>query len=228
MKKLHELSPTELGSLPSGNLQKYLRQLKVKNAGLVARNDENKRSLANSMTIRSKTNSSKVSPFLAGNIEDLNKIVWPFWFQTNDILVVSGAEVNSNINITQEAPFVITHMTKVVFEYIDLGGGNFSYQYVNPKISDSNDNIANNLFFSIMDSQSSRTWVDEPISINTVGDANDPFIFDTPYMVLGNQNLEVRFNNQSDTGKSYICSIAFHGYRMRIEEAQGILSLQSN
>lgn len=223
-KNIYQMTPHELGQLPAAALANHVSNARIKAAGMKARNDERQRSLAQTMSLTRTTNVKKSSPFLPGNIEDLNKIVWPFIFQTEPVQVPANAVANANINVTQEAAFVITHMTKVVYE---VTTGPLDYNYLNPKAQSSNTDVEQNLFFDITDSQSSRTWTDEPISINHMGDAKDPLCLETPYMVLQNQNIEVRFSN-NDASRVYIASMAFHGYRIRLEEAQGILSLQSN
>lgn len=330
-KKIKEMNVNELRRLPMQALAKGLRDIQIQNAGLEARVDQRERSVA------AQASQKGLNPLMAGNIGDLTKIIWPFWFQSESVQVESQAIQTANVTISQEAAFVITHISLAVFEVtvVDavaeqpsvetltfvsnaltdhilsfngnditigtdfaLGGdlnatldnlatymnnnnpyddayvvvhpagenyvtvttiqtgleanenNEFTYtpadgdaplvasigfiggaeaiaaattlNYVNLK-ENSNEGLLDNLKVQIVDSQSSRSWHDEPIPATVYGDAKDPFMLDKPYMVLQNQNLEVRWTNSGD--KIYIPTLLFHGYRMRVSDAEGIMSL---
>lgn len=331
-KKLEDMTPNELRRYPLASLSKALNNLQIKNAGLKARVDVQQRSLASMLSNKGGQN----MPFKTGNIGDLTKIVWPFWFQSEAIQVESQSQATANVTITQEAAFVITHINLAVFEVetiaavaaqsavetltfadnnltdhildfndakiiigttialgaslsdtIDnivtymsnnnpfddmyvvqnvggtqlvvttiqtgteanennefvytpadgdapsiqstgfVGGANAiaastNVNYINLKDQE-NAGLLESLKVQIIDSQSSRSWHDEPIPATIYGDPKDPFVLDKPYMVLQNQNLEVRWVNSGS--KVYLPTLLFHGYRMRLSDAEGIMSL---
>ena len=104
----------------------------------------------------------------------------------------------------------------------DAIGASTDVKFVNLDKS-AQDGLLDDLKLTIVDSQSSRSWHDEPVPVSQYGSAKNPFKLDKPYMILQNQNLEVRFTNNGE--KTYIPSLLFHGYRIRLSDADGILSL---
>ena len=334
-KNIWQMSENELGALPNNTLAQALRNMKVKNAGLSARVAEKQKSLSQMLTRKGAGGKDTASSIYAGNIGDLSKIIWPFWFQSEVTTIVSNAAETANISITQEAAFVITHLSVVVMEVVEQAAvlaqpsvetltfsdnalANHILDFNDNKIeigvtvavgaslSDTIDNIVaymtanapysdlytvqnvggtklvvttiqtgdeanyNNEFtytpanlaapsiastgftggadaiaaattieyvnfddqangqledlkLVIVDSQSSRSWHDEPVPVSLYGNAKNPFQLDKPYMVLQNQNLEVRWTNNGT--KTYIASLNLHGYRIRLSDSDGIMSL---
>jgi len=165
--------------------------------------------------------SSKDSRVLfAGNVNDINSIFWPFFFSTRVIEVGPNSNEIANITITQEAAFTCVAMQKVVF--VDNGG---TIEYLDPRAYDNNvlDGNANGLKFSIVDSQSGRSWFESPVSIDHIGDGKEPYTLPSPVLSLPNSNNEIQFFNNSTN--TYYVGFMFIGYRVRIEDAQNILSL---
>lgn len=156
-----------------------------------------------------------------GGIDDINKIIWPFWFPTSYVAVTPNNVASRYIPITQEAAFIWTHTTKVVFEKQTLLAG-FSWNYVDPNNAAAG--VTEKLQYTISDPQSGRTFFDNPISMNHLGHAQEPEKLDTPMLISANNNLEVKFYNNNAT-RTYIPFIMLSGYRVRIEDAQDILSL---
>jgi len=113
-------------------------------------------------------------------------------------------------------------MTKAVYEVTNPGLPNATYNYIDP------DDISNpnavGLKFTMMDSQSKRSFFDQPISIDHVGPAKKPYIFNSPVMLLPNGNTEFTIYNTHAT-KTYVTVITFFGYRVRIEDAHLLLGL---
>jgi hypothetical protein len=166
--------------------------------------------------------STQMPTVAAGNIGDINKIIWPFFFASSQFgedvtQLAPNQSVSTYVNITQEAGFVLTKLVKTVFEVVDLGGGNYWYSYVNPK--DLSSGLASDLRFTITDVQSSRSFHYAPINLDHIGDAKDPTCLKTPIYFAPNANVEVKFFNDSQT-KTYVPMMMFHGYRIRIEDEQ--------
>jgi hypothetical protein len=166
--------------------------------------------------------STQIPNIQAGDLNDVNKIIWPFYFTTPYLEIQPNTSVSRFISITQEAAFVWTYMVRSVFEKVDLGGGVFNWNYIDP--NDFQDGIAENLQIEFADQQSSRTFFFNPININHIGHSQEPQKLDTPMMIPANNSIEVKFFN-NDAAKIYIPFVTFYGYRVRTEDAQEILGL---
>jgi hypothetical protein len=163
--------------------------------------------------------STQMPNLQAGDIKDINKIIWPFYFTTPYLQINPESTESRFISITQEAAFVWTHQVRTVFKKVSIGGGDFEWNYINPA---EDDGIVEGLEFSVTDAQSSRTFHHNPISINHAGYAQEPEKLETPMMIAPNNNLEIKFYNNSSN--IYIPFITFYGYRVRLEDSQDILS----
>lgn len=170
----------------------------------------------------SKVNTSDVDSraLFAGNVNDINSIIWPFFFQSPMIEIGPNGNEIANITITQEAPFSLVSLQKVVF--YDDGG---EWKYLDPQAYDANvqSGIANGLKFSITDSQSGRSWFGTPISIDHIGDGKKPYKMPSPVLMLNNSNTEIQLHNSGSV--TYKVGFLFMGYRVRVEDAQNMLSL---
>jgi hypothetical protein len=155
-----------------------------------------------------------------GNLGDINKVVWPFWFTTTDAVVNPNQAVQGNITITQEAAFIWLSYTKAVF--LEETGGPGQYQYIDPNQADGAGK-SNGLSVLFRDSQSSRQFMNKPIDINQVGYAKFPTVLPTPQLLLPNSNIEFTYQNNTDD-LVYRPFITLFGLRVRIEDAQNILS----
>lgn len=156
---------------------------------------------------------------LPGNVGDINRVVWPFWFTTTQVILQPNTSAQGNVTITQEAAFIWLSYTKAVF-LEDVGNaGNFDY--IDPAQPDSAGK-SNNLTFSLRDSQSSRTFMNKAIDINQVGFYRYPTILPTPQLMLPNSNMEYTFQN-NDASNVYKPFITMFGLRVRIDHAKDIL-----
>ena len=162
---------------------------------------------------------------MPGNIGDVNKVCWPFWFTNNtpELPAASGGAASqgkATVTITQEAAFIMTSFTKAVFIH-DLIGGTFSYVDADQvgQIP-----LTPGLSMALIDSQSSRNFMIRPLNLDNVGCAKFPTELPTPLMFLPNSIIETQlFNSNPDV--AYVPWITFFGVRCRIEDAQRILSL---
>lgn len=196
-------------------MEKEASQLKnmsaTANAGLLP-NSGPKTMQANFMQV-----AAKLRP---GNLGDINRVVWPFWFTTTKVTLPPNTTGQGNVTITQEAAFIWLGYTKIV--YLEQVGNPGAYNYIDPEQPDAAGK-ANNLTMSIRDSQSSRTFMNKSIDLNQIGTWKYPTILPTPQLLLPNSNMEFGFSN-SDQNNTYRPFVCMYGLRVRIEDAKNILS----
>jgi hypothetical protein len=83
---------------------------------------------------------------------------------------------------------------------------------------------AYNLSFTIFDTQSQRNFQNVPTDVNTVGLPRWPTKFPRAMLFLPNSNIQISWTN-SDPANIYAPYLIALGYRMRVQDAQNILSL---
>lgn len=160
-----------------------------------------------------------LGPLLApGNIGDINNIIWPFYFTTEipDESIGANETFQTGFSVTQEAAFIWTSFTKAV--YLDDAG---SWGYLNP---DDTQPSAPGLSFTLRDGSSSRQLFNTPMNIDNYGNPRFPTKLPRPIMLLPNQVMQIAFAN-SHEANSYVPFITAFGYRVRIEQADKLLSL---
>lgn len=154
-----------------------------------------------------------------GNLGDLNRIIWPFFFTFTAPQLVPNSNATGIMTVTQEAAFVAMSITKAVFKQDPITG---LVTYVNPE-DPSASGLAPNLTVQFKDSQSTRFLTQVPISLDAIGRPSFPTTLPTPILFLPNSQVEASFFN-SDAANQYIPFVTLFGYRVRIDEAQNILS----
>lgn len=172
------------------------------------------------------TNLRNVLPdyLVPGNIGDVNRVVWPFWFTniTPELPAAVGgtqSQATGTVTITQEAAFIVTAFMKSVFIHDTVLN---TFTYVDPS-QPGQDGLTPGLSMTLKDAQSSRVFMSNPIDFDTVGDGIYPLELPTPLMFLPNSIIQTQLFNSS--GNSYVPWITFLGVRCRIEDAQRIMSL---
>lgn len=171
-------------------------------------------------TLKHNFEAGLVPSLLPGNLGDINKVIWPFWFTTTKTTLAPNTAAQGNITITQEAAFIWLAYSKTVL--LEETGSPGQYQYVDPDEAGAAAK-SNNLTFLIRDSQSSRQFMNKAIDINQVGHWKYPTVLPTPQLLLPNSNIEVTYQN-NDNDVTYRPFITFFGLRVRIEDAKNILS----
>lgn len=151
---------------------------------------------------------------MPGNVGDLAKVAWPFWFQANFDFGVGptwsvATNQTSSFQVTQEAAFLMMGLYRDSFSYSTAG------------------ELAP-LQLQIRDRQSSRLFMDKPMPWQTIGKRSRPTIFSTPMLVMPNAFIDVTLTSfasgmvaAADTSKQ---QISFFGYRVRVEDADQVLS----
>ena len=164
---------------------------------------------------------SKLPFYMApGNVGDVNRVIWPFWYTTEDTQVAPNQTVSTGFSVTQEAAYIITSYTKAVY-LRTVGPDNISY--LDPKFAVGGGK-STGLSVNFRDSQSSRQFMDTTIKLDNVGNPRFVTEFEAPMLLLPNANFEVIFVNENPTD-TFIPFITMFGYRMRIEEAKSILAV---
>jgi hypothetical protein len=159
-------------------------------------------------------------PWLSpGNLGDLNRVIWPFWFTFTAPQLPPNKNSTGVITVTQEAAFVWMSFTKVVFKQDPI---TLAVTAIDPDVSGAAGK-ATDLTFSIKDAQSTRLFTQLPVTLDTVGVPRFPTTLPSPLLFLPNSTVEVSYFN-ADPVNQYIPFITFFGYRVRIDEAQKILS----
>lgn len=189
----------------------YSRNLKMKQA-LQQR--------SSAKNLNSKMQSSLPAAMRPGNVGAINRVIWPFWFTSSMVEIGANSSAQGFTTITQEAAFVMMAYTKAVYKRTGAPGS-YAYTFVD-SLNEEAVGQSDDLSFTIRDSSSSRTFHNKPLQINQVGGGEFPSVLPTPILFLPNSNIETTFqNNSSDV---YVPFITFFGYRVRIDDAQNILS----
>lgn len=170
---------------------------------------------------------SELPDLALGGMEDFNRVFKPFLYSTQlNTVVAPDSTKSSFISISQESPFVVTHLVRGVYRVVlnELDPTKFDeITYIDPK-DRTIDGIAPGLKFLMQDSQSTRFFFENPISVDHIGDIKDPYKFNSPQMIAANNNMEFKFFNQN-TEDTYLINMTMLGYRVRVEDARNLLSL---
>lgn len=213
-----KLLEQQLNALTEKELLQKLRAMKVDVDGLKARVQARESILPSNPFAGFK---SKLPDDLrAGNIGDITKVYWNFFFSSEGANVPTDSVVTDNIKITQEALFAMKEIRFTVFEKVDIGVEEYVYKYVDMY---QRDEIANGLYVELIDAQSNRTLNDQPMPISALGCPDRPFVLPKPYMFLPNSIMDIKFTNTSD--KNYFVFAMLNGYRIRFENQSELLSL---
>jgi hypothetical protein len=158
-----------------------------------------------------------------GNVGDINKVIWPFFFRTNlQSPLVPAQTFTTTFSVTQEASFIWMSFTKAIYNVTDAGLPTEKWQYIDDN-DPANAGLLQGLTFTVSDAQSTRDFMNTPVDLSQVGLARFPFKFPRPVMFLPNANVQINFTN--GTGLTLVPFITAFGYRLRVENAQDILSL---
>lgn len=162
---------------------------------------------------------------MAGNIGNINSVVWPFWFTFSSAALQPNNGVNVTFTVTQEAAFVMMALTKVVF--IRTGAGvpldPFIYTAINALQPNEAQANANDLTMTMRDAQSSRTFFSLPQAVDEIGCAEFASVLPTPQLVLPNSTIECIYTN-NHASRVYVPFVTAFGYRVRLADAANILS----
>lgn len=166
---------------------------------------------------------SQMPIYLApGNVGDVNKVIWPSFFPTEVVRLAPNQQVDTGFSVSKTAAFIMVAYIKAIYLEEDLGGGNFSYTYIDPD-DPAGSGDAPDLSFAFRNSSSTREHMDTTVNLDHVGNPRWPTFLYAPQMVFPNQNIEVSFFNDHPTN-IYRASLTFYGIRIRIDESYDLLS----
>jgi len=166
--------------------------------------------------------SNSLGPLLQpGNIGDINSVIWPFYFSTDipATPISTNETLQTGFSVTQEAAFIWMSYTKAVY-LVEGEAPADSWTYLDPAAQPS----APGLVFTLRDGSSSRQFFNSPINIDTYGNPRFPTKLPRPIMLLPNQVMQVAFTNNHPTN-IYVPIITAFGYRIRVDQADKLLSL---
>jgi hypothetical protein len=206
----------DISKLPLSELLRYRNKKRNQVARMRADLRQRKMNISEMMVMNNDLQKVRDAFFAQTPIFELNNILYPFQYQTSLVEVASANAAVSKISVSAEASFIITEIQAVVF---DIVAG--VPTYVNPEDYGSA-GVIDGLKASIRDLSSERSMMEQPVSIDSLGNYVTPVKLDDPFYVDPNQSLEVQFTNQSQT-KTYVPSVIFKGYRLRIEDANSLI-----
>lgn len=184
--------------------------------------------VADALTAQAQINNTSVSDLqtamqqtlpaymIPSNVGDINEVAWFFWEQMTFDFGENPTwspltNQQQSFQVTQEAGFLITGISRSYNSYGTAGA-------LAP------------LQVSFRDRQSSRQFNDNPIPLQTIGIKGKPTILPTPYFLLPNAffdgfmtSFQTNSGGQVTTGNSRH-QLSFFGYRMRVEDAEKVLS----
>lgn len=149
-----------------------------------------------------------------GNVGGYNKVTWPFWFQTNfdfgtDPTYSQNTRQTQSFQVDQEAAFLLMAISRKSYAYSTAG------------------ELAP-LQFELRDRQSTRQFSDKPVSMQTIGDKSRPTILPTPMLIMPNAFIDITMTSWLQAPQASVGSgkfqYSFFGYRIRIEDADQVLS----
>jgi hypothetical protein len=153
------------------------------------------------------------------NVGGLNEVTWPFFFQcsvdfTDNPTISENTIQRTFFQVDQEAAFILMSVTRD--QPLDAAGatattlGAFQVEFV--------------------DRQSSRRFNDAPLPLQMLGDDSLPTVLPTGMLLMPNAFLDVLVSGlppatapQTLVGSGVI-NFSFFGYRVRVENAQNVLS----
>jgi len=168
-----------------------------------------------------RSGAESTAEIFAGNVGDINKMVWPFWFPTNLVVVEPTRIMSASFTVTLEAPFSMISFTKAIY----LRGGsspNWTYTYIDPNNIAAP--VASGLTLNLKDTSSGQSFLDRAMSIDHIGHAQRPTRLPSPIMLIPNQTLEIELTN-NHSANVYAVSLVFFGYRIRVQDSEKIMSL---
>lgn len=157
--------------------------------------------------------------FKPGNIGEINNVIWPFYFQVDSGDLAPNTADTFSFSVTQEAAFLMRQVS-----YSSFRKSGDDYEYIDPFYFDESANSPNGLFYTMEDAQSSRVFQGRtPKDISLLGSANFPTIFPSTVFMIPNQTMLFNLFNQS-TEETFRTFITVFGYRVRVADAQNLLS----
>jgi len=204
-------------------LTQVKRQLRQAEKGLQAREialSSQEQVGTNSIkSLKDQLNDSLPSYMVPSNVGGLDSVQWPFFFSINFNMSLTpgwpnftySTQQSNSFQVTQEAGLLIMSISR----QSSIGVGNEA------------GNSAP-LQLDIIDRQSSRRFMNNPIPLQTIGGYGLPTVLPTPMLFMPNAKLEITLSSMVNNGVAYagasLHQFTFFGYRVRIDNAENVLS----
>lgn len=174
--------------------------------------------VSGAMSLKANLDAALPATLRPGNVGSINRVIWPFFFTFTAPELAPNSASQGFTTITQEAAFVWMSYTKSVYK--KTAGP--VYTYVDPD-DYSSVGQTDGLKFTLKDAQSTRTFHNSPLEIDSIGNPQFPSVLPTPILFLPNSTIEITYQNDN-ASDTFVPFITMFGYRVRIEDAQRILS----
>ena len=163
-----------------------------------------------------KSNLAQVIPayMMPGNVGGYNKVTWPFWSQVNfdfgtNPTYSSSTRQTQSFQVTQEAALLLMSISRKSYGY-------------------STSSELAPLQVEIRDRQSSRQFNDRPIPMQMIGKKSRPTVLPTPLLIMPNAFIDVTVSSWLTGSQATVGSgkmqFSFYGYRIRVEDADKVMS----
>ena len=153
-----------------------------------------------------------------GNVGSLNTVTWPFWFKTDHdfgaiVAITSETRNTASFQVSQESGFLLMAISRTATVNNASGAkGPWTVE--------------------IRDRQSSRQFNDTPVPFQMLGTRSCPTLLPTPMLIMPNAFIDVTMSTWLSPGVSQPVpvpnqskfQIVFHGQRVRVEDADTVLS----
>jgi len=151
-----------------------------------------------------------------GNVGDYNSVTWPMWYQVNfdfgtNPSYTSNTRQTQNFQNTQEAGFLLMAISRKHYGY-DTASALAPLQV------------------EIRDRQSSRQFNNNPIPLPMFGRRSHPTVMPTPMFFAPNAFVDVTCTSWMASGNTMATTgsgkfqLSFFGYRVRVEDADKVMS----
>lgn len=153
---------------------------------------------------------------IPGNVGGYNKVTWPFWFQVNFDF---GTNPSWTSQVNQRQSFQVTQEAAWLMTSICLHNNGY----------DTSSALAP-LQIEIRDRQSSRQLNSSPIPLQMFGKNSLPSTMPTPMLFMPNAFVDIIASSWVPQGETMTSTgdgefqLSFFGYRVRVEDADKVLS----
>lgn len=168
----------------------------------------------NAMNLNGQLKQVLPSYMMPGNVGEINKVTWPFWYRVSfdlgiDPTIGPSTRISQTFQVSQEACLLLMQVSRKPWTYDNAG------------------DLAP-LAITIKDRQSSRQFNELPIPIQNIGKKKDGTVLPTPMFFAPNAIVEIELTSwipadMASTGNGRH-EFTFFGYRMRAQEAGKALS----
>ena len=153
---------------------------------------------------------------MPGNVGSFTKVTWPFWY---NVSFDFGANPSWSSNTRQTQSFQVSQEAAFLVSAISLKTHTYSTASALAPLQ-----------IELRDRQSTRQMNDRPIPLQMIGKRSHPTVLPTSMLLMPSAFFDVTMSSwlpvgldQATTGNGKF-QITFFGYRVRVEDADKVLS----